>query len=135
MTLAKYFIQQKRKLKVANKTCLELGAGCSGIPGTLSPHILPVLLCIDVLFFLNAHKKGTVLSMLGASKVFLTDVECVLPALKRNLQRNSSSLANCNSTYVGFVGDEDQEIEKDGNSHILVRQHRDSDPPHLHVCF
>ena len=94
-----------------------------------------VLLCIYFLFFLNAHKKGTVLSMLGASKVFLTDVECVLPALKRNLQRNSSSLANCNSTYVGFVGDEDQEIEKDGNSHILVRQHRDSDPPHLHVCF
>jgi len=58
--------------------------------------------------------------MLGAPKVFLTDVECILPALKRNMQRNSTALSNCNSTYVGFIDNEDQEETEDNTSCIRV---------------
>ncbi|KAL6068761.1 Protein-lysine methyltransferase METTL21B [Balamuthia mandrillaris] len=65
--LGRFLHKQQKKLNVRGKKCLELGAGCGGVP-------------------------GMVLALLGAELVFWTDVECVLPLLRRNVEANVSLL-------------------------------------------
>lgn len=110
-------MQHKRKLKFEKKICLELGAGCSGTPGMelqIKPRENRTLIETAI------HSKGTVLSMLGASKVFLTDVECILPMLKRNLQMNSTPLAACDSSYIGFIPPAGEDEEDDDSIHKIM---------------